>query len=103
MCITLSKQYNFFFVCYSLSQRLIDLFIENGAEVNFQNESLKTPLMLAAFYGKISMVKTLRQHGASYSIKDNTGMSAIHYAVDGGHCDTLELMITDGADVVVFF
>ena len=26
-------------------------------------------------------------------------MSAIHYAVDGGHCDTLEYMIQDGANV----
>ncbi len=79
--------------------RLIELFIEHGADINYQNESLKTALMLAAFHGKLSMVKTLRQHGASYGIRDNMGMSAIHYAVDGGHSDTLEFMITDGADV----
>lgn len=25
-------------------------------------------------------------------------MTALHYAVDGGHCDTIEYMIMDGAD-----
>lgn len=55
--------------------------------------------MLAAFYGKLHIVKVLRQHSASYTIRDNSGMTAIHYAVDGGHCSTLEYMINDGADV----
>ena len=41
----------------------------------------------------------LRQQGASYDIKDRSGMVAIHYAVDGGDVTTLEWMISDGADV----
>lgn len=45
------------------------------------------------------MVMLLRQQGASYSIKDRSGMVAIHYAVDGGDTTTLEWMISDGADV----
>ena len=78
---------------------MIDLLIERGAKVNAQNEACKTALMLAAFYGKLHLVKILRQYDASYDLRDNSGMSAIHYAIDGGNCDTIEYMITDGANV----
>lgn len=75
---------------------MVELFIECGINVNHQNESLKTALMLAAFHGKLHMVKVLRQHEACYDIRDNSGMTALHYAVDGGHCDTIEYMLNDG-------
>ncbi len=78
---------------------MIEHLIERGAKVNQQNESLKTALMLAAFYGKLQLVKILRQYEASYKLRDNSGMSALHYAIDGGNCDTIEYMITDGADI----
>lgn len=75
------------------------MLITHGADVNAQNESLKTPLMIAAFHGKLSMVKELRQSGATYDLRDKSGLSAVHYAVDGGHLETLEWMLYDGADV----
>ena len=75
------------------------MLIEYGADVNAQNESLKTALMIAAFYGKLDMVKILRRQGASYDIKDKSGCQAIHYVVDGGNIQTLEWMLFDGADV----
>ena len=82
-----------------LIYRMVELLVEKGAEVNAQSESLKTALMLAAFYGKLNIVKLLRQKSASYDLKDKSGMSAIHYAVDGGNADTLEWILQDGADV----
>ena len=78
---------------------MIELLIERGVHVNAQNESLKTALMLAAFYGKLQMVKILRQYEASYELRDNSGMTALHYAVDGGNCETIEYMIADGARI----
>jgi ankyrin repeat protein len=82
-----------------VSLRIIELLIERGAKVDEQNESKKTALMLAAFYGKLHLVKALRQFDASYSKRDNSGMAAIHYAIDGGNCDTIEYMVMDGADI----
>ena len=32
--------------------RIFEMLVENGADVNAQNDSLKTALMIAAFYGK---------------------------------------------------
>jgi ankyrin repeat protein len=73
--------------------------MERGAKVDEQNESLKTALMLAAFYGRLQLVKILRQYGACYNKRDNSGMAAIHYAIDGGNCDTIEYMVMDGANI----
>ena len=41
----LKKETNFF-------NRIFEMLVENGADVNAQNDSLKTALMIAAFYGK---------------------------------------------------
>jgi ankyrin repeat protein len=57
--------------------------------------------MIAAFYGRMDFIKELRARGASYEIRDITGMTPIFYAVDGGHLTALEWMLTDGADVNV--
>lgn len=75
--------------------------VARGADVNAQSESKKTALMIAAFYGRLDMVKELRRNGALYEIKDKSGCQAIHYAVDGGNIPTLEWMLYDGADVNV--
>jgi len=36
----------------NLFNRIFEMLVENGADVNAQNDSLKTALMIAAFYGK---------------------------------------------------
>ena len=78
---------------------MISLLIEKGVESNAQNDSGKTALMLAAFYGKLNAIKELRDHGADYSVVDNAGLSTLHYAVDGGNLDTIQWLIMDGHPV----
>jgi ankyrin repeat protein len=63
---------------------MIALLIEKGLDVNARNDSGKTALMLAAFHGKLNAIKELRDNGASYAIRDNSGLSTLNYAVDGG-------------------
>lgn len=55
--------------------------------------------MLAAFYGKLEFVKELRANNASYNLTDKTGMTVVHYAVDGGNADVLQWILMDGADL----
>jgi ankyrin repeat protein len=50
------------------------------------------------FSGKLELIRELRKHQASYEIRDKSGMSALHYAVDGGSTEVVEWMIKDGAD-----
>lgn len=67
--------------------RMVELLINKGANVNAQNESGKTAIMLAAFAGKLNIIKELRNNGASYDLKDRAGCTVLHYAVDGGNLD----------------
>ncbi|XP_048712204.1 fibronectin type 3 and ankyrin repeat domains protein 1 isoform X5 [Caretta caretta] len=60
---------------------------------------LQGGLMLACFAGHLDIVKYLREQGASWEVRDLGGCSALHWAVDGGHCDVIEWMINDGCQV----
>ena len=44
---------------------------------------LKITLFLNIIFFQV--IKELRNFGASYDLKDCNGMTAVHYAVDGGH------------------
>lgn len=49
--------------------------------MNYLNYIGKTALMLAAFSGKLNVIKELVNSGASYDLKDNSGCTVLHYAV----------------------
>lgn len=68
---------------------MVELLITKEANVNAQNESGKTAIMLAAFAGKLNIIKELRSNGASYDIRDRAGCTVLHYAVDGGNLDSV--------------
>lgn len=55
--------------------------------------------MLAAFNGRVQMVKDLRYAKAQYDIKDNGGSTALHWAMDSRSAETIEYMLADGADL----
>ena len=58
----------------------VKFLIENGADVNTQNEKGITALMLASRFGHIETVKFLIEKGADVNIIDTHGMSAFLYA-----------------------
>lgn len=70
--------------------RMVELLITKGANVNAQNESGKTAIMLAAFAGKLNIIKELRNNEASYDLRDRAGCTVLHYAVDGGNLDSVK-------------
>nr|XP_060499023.1 fibronectin type 3 and ankyrin repeat domains protein 1 [Panthera onca] len=61
--------------------------------------SICCSLMLACYAGHLDVVKYLRRHGASWETRDLGGCTALHWAVDGGHCNVIEWMIKDGCEV----
>ncbi len=54
-------------------------FIEYGADVNEMSNGL-TPLMFAARYNKIDILKYLMEKGADKDIRDERGNNALKYA-----------------------
>jgi ankyrin repeat protein len=74
---------------------MVELLIEKGADVNSQNSSGKTAVMLAAFSGKLPIIKELRNNNASYKLLDNSGLSVLHYGVDGGNLDAIRYLLLD--------
>jgi ankyrin repeat protein len=55
-------------------------FIEYGADVNEQSNGI-TPLMLAARYNKVEILKILVANGAKVKAKDENGKTALQHAV----------------------
>lgn len=78
---------------------MVELLIQKGANVNAQNETGKTALMLGAFAGKLNIVKELRNSGGSYDLVDRAGSSVLHYAVDGANLDCIQYLLMDGVDI----
>ena len=54
-------------------------FIEYGADVN-ESANGTTPLMLAARYNKVEIIKLLIEKGARVDTKDDKGFTALKYA-----------------------
>ena len=54
-------------------------FVEYGADVNEKSNGL-TPLMFAARYNKVEIIKFLLSKGADKQIKDERGNTALKYA-----------------------
>ena len=57
--------------------------------------------MLAAYSGKLESIQVLRDHGASYDIRDKGGSTALHWAIDGQNIECIEWCLDDGWDVNV--
>lgn len=54
-------------------------FIEYGADVNEKSNGV-TPLMLAARYNNVEVIKLLLANGANVKVKDGKGNTALKYA-----------------------
>ncbi|GAM29061.1 hypothetical protein SAMD00019534_122370 [Acytostelium subglobosum LB1] len=81
-------------------QKIVQMFIEKGANVNEQNNNGETPLHKAIFnHGvRMLMVYVLLKNNANINIVNHAGESALHYAVRLGRLDVLKTLITAGAD-----
>lgn len=66
-------------------------FIEYGTDVNEMSNGL-TPLMLAARYNKVEILKYLIEKGADKKIKDERGNTALKYAENSKSTEALEFL-----------
>jgi ankyrin repeat protein len=71
------------------------LLVEHGADVNVQDSEGSTPLMGAAFYGDLEVVKYLRQRGAKLDIVDGRGRTAMVKAQTSGKLDIASFLTSE--------
>lgn len=76
------------------ADRLLDLLLaQPGVDVNSKDRSLMTPLILACLHGREKMVLRLLQTGRiELNCADESGWTAIHYAVLWDHSACLEVL-----------
>jgi len=58
---------------------IVKKFIAYGADVNEQSEDM-TPLMIAARYNKVEIIKVLLENGARPEVKNEKGFTALKFA-----------------------
>lgn len=73
--------------------------VDADADLELAEGSGWTPLILAAWYGQVDMLKLLVDAGASVLAADRNGWNAYHHACYGGHADCVELLLQNGVDV----
>ena len=65
--------------------------IEYGADVNEMSEDL-SPLMIAARYNKVEILKVLLASGANPSVKNDKGFTALKYAQLSNAADAIAIL-----------
>jgi ankyrin repeat protein len=64
---------------------LAALLVEHGANVECFDKARKTPLLWAAYYGQLELLKLLLAHGANLNAQDALGQNALILAEKGQH------------------
>lgn len=76
----------------------VNTLLENGANPNFMNSNLMTPLILASYKGNLEIVNRLIEAGADVNEPD-TNFSALSDASNAGHIDVVNALLDAGARV----
>jgi ankyrin repeat protein len=90
-----------FFAAELGDQKLADLLISNGAELNKQTSVGYTPLIYAAYNGHSQVVESLLKGGARIDIRGKDGDTALHLAAWNGQTDSIRLLLEGGAEIDV--
>jgi ankyrin repeat protein len=76
---------------------VVELLIDQGADVKIQNFAGETALFMAAAEGYDQICRLLVEHGANPNQKNLDGATPAHIAAAGGHIAVLEVLATHGA------
>lgn len=71
---------------------LMAFLLDHGAQVNAAGIDSMTPLMIAAQYGKVDVVRVLLAHSADPALRDKRGLTALDWASRMGQDDAVALL-----------
>ena len=78
---------------------LMNVLIQNGADVSAVTENKWTALHRAARYGHVDVTKVLLRNGADVNAVTKDISTALHFTSRFGHLDVAKALIQNGADV----
>jgi len=81
----------------------LNKYLNEGAEVDWQNEELwgSLPLIAAALNNHVHIVEILIKNGANINLSNRNGNTALHLAATYGRADVISLLLANGADINV--
>lgn len=79
--------------------KLIEILIKAKADVNAANTVGTTPLITAAFFNKVPLMRMLIEAGADLNKKEKTGVSPLSYAARNGNMEAMDLLLEKGANI----
>ncbi|VBB18139.1 Ankyrin repeat [Yasminevirus sp. GU-2018] len=87
-----------------LSEKIIEVLINKGADVNACNNSCGTPLHCAIMSGSSEkIIEVLINNGANVNARNNYGQTPLHYidsaSIDSTSIESIKLLIKHGANV----
>lgn len=80
-------------------ERILDLFLKNGLDINAADKDGKTLLHIAAEKNKFAAAKYLLERGANLNALDSNNQTPLHLAAANGSETTAQLLINYGADI----
>ena len=87
---------------YKEANRLAQLILERGADVNVRDKEQATPLHSASFMSNLETARVLLDHGANIHAKNILGQTPLHIVSQGDYGSEpalVELLLSRGADV----
>ena len=76
---------------------LVEALLGAGAYINGTNYNLQTPLIRAAFFGHVDVVRVLLDHGAEVESKDRLGLNAQDWATKRGFPEVARMLPASSA------
>jgi len=70
--------------------RTVELYIENGSNINLFDIDGWTPVYCATLNGHLEIVKLLIEYGSNINLKDKVGWTPLHVAAEKGHIERNE-------------
>ena len=90
-----------FEACKQGNIEIVELLVENGADISATNNSNETPLFEACRQGNIEIVELLVKNGADISVINNNNETPLFEACRQQNTEVIDLLVKNGADVTI--
>lgn len=85
--------------CYFGLLTIVERALEQGVDIEAEDQSSKTPLHWSSERGHREIVVALLSNGASVETQGYAGWTALHFAAQNGHSPVVKLLIQSNPDV----